>query len=80
MLQTLIRQTPTVGGTRLVQDLTYGEVGFDLPETAPGLICCTLASFSLVQVRNVRVNFVSAPKAVYDSNFLISNGRSRMQA
>ena len=41
---------------RLGQDLTYGEVRFDLSETARGHIWHTLARFSSAQVCNVRVN------------------------
>jgi hypothetical protein len=41
---------------RLGQDLTYGIVRFDLPETARGHICHILARFSTAQVCNGRVN------------------------
>ena len=42
---------------RLGQDLTYGEVRFDLPKPARGHIWRTLARFSSVHFCNVRVNY-----------------------
>jgi hypothetical protein len=48
--------------TRLGQELTYGEVRFDLAETvrSPPTAERTLTRFSSVQVCNVRVNSSTA--------------------
>ena len=45
---------------RFGQDITYGEVRFDLTETVRSHIWRTLTRFSSVQVCNVRVNSSTA--------------------